>query len=181
MTLEHTTVEAFRLFLEWPYFDTIAVDAPPNEEFKDMCKRVGAQNKVLIDLWILADYVQFPKLQNLIMVILLTQYAKDPRKRRIGGLYSKVDDILINTDSESPLRRFCVDYFVWGIPLNFYLKNPKPTRSKKNHQLFSERGLELPGELLVDMMSVFAQRILDKGGVDPLRSLPNYHVPFPEN
>lgn len=93
VTLEHTNVEAFGLFLEWLYTTQIVIRSPePNESFSDMCKRKVGFNKALVDLWILADYLQIPKLQNLIIDKILENYG-DGARRRIPALFGKFNDI----------------------------------------------------------------------------------------
>ena len=66
--LKETNPDAFGFFVDWIYTGTIKV----NTEYLTLRDRDRATPKAVIELWILADYLQIPRLQNYSIEILIS-------------------------------------------------------------------------------------------------------------
>lgn len=121
-TLEDTDEETFRLLVQWFYtqrLDSLPSDDqfdPKSAEFED---KVDAQQTRLTGLWVLADKLLLPKLQNLAL------YAID--RTRIKTARSPThcfDRIWEGTATDSPLRRYMVDICARRLAVGWLAKVP---------------------------------------------------------
>jgi hypothetical protein len=96
---------AFRTIVECLYTHDISEDPEETPEERDAC--FGH----LLDVWVLADYLQMPSLQGTAMQRMDYQISQDKRVpikefQRIFGNYEK----------SSPVRRWMVQSCVWALP-----------------------------------------------------------------
>ena len=76
-TLDHTSVEAFILLMKYMYTGVLTFKyhdlgdlSSPCDSFSDETSRLvscTAQNLTLVELWVLADYLQIPRVCNLVV------------------------------------------------------------------------------------------------------------------
>ena len=110
--LEDTTEQAFRLLVQWLYSQKFEL---PLGEYKDngqiidpeVMRALMAEENSLAELWVLADKLCIPALQNL--VIDTIHMICSVRERVPASTYRYIYE---NTESGSPLRRLVVTYTV---------------------------------------------------------------------
>jgi hypothetical protein len=108
--------KAFELVVAWFYNGEVlevVEDATMNTEVEDSLPENDTTTapafETLVRLWLLADYLLLPKLQNEVITILC--------RRGLAGCKTEKEllpEICLKTQSWSPLRRYLVDMCVWG-------------------------------------------------------------------
>jgi len=120
-TIKHTTPDVFRLLIRWLYTQSLVgplwkVPRPlpkfenAEERIKAYEQQRGAVDQDFIDiirLWLLADYLLLPKLQNLAMDELCRLYNAFRCDITIGTLQFIWDE----TAEESPLRKYFAAWY----------------------------------------------------------------------
>ena len=184
-TLESTTPEAFRMFVKWLYSDRLGLQVHgslenynqllnsnwftefPEETFQDPNQkekhkdRCGRQDELLLELWILAEMLLMPRLQNYIVFVLLSI------QRKCGTLgptdYHSVYD---NTTAESPIRRLIIDRCIYSREAYESAKSPHRFPSEMLFDLLTALGktprrqMMVDGRYLVDDGSTKADRVV---------------------
>ncbi|KAF4630059.1 hypothetical protein G7Y89_g8080 [Cudoniella acicularis] len=116
-------LKAFGIFVQWLY-------SPKLEDISEE----ELDHKTLIRLWLLADWVMCPSLQNETLTLLDKVRVRTPSNRALpSSEYHKIYD---NTNEDSPLRRYVVDTRPPRMPIS----NPD----------------NYPHEMLVDVINRFA-------------------------
>ena len=105
--LESTTEDAFVLFSEWIYAQRIEDDGDGSR---------GVTGASLADLWILAEQLLIPRLQN--VAIDMTEHLAQTRNKLWLSHLQKVWD---NTSTDSPLRRFFIHHCAWSLDKNMFI------------------------------------------------------------
>ena len=104
LDLEDTSPNTFDIFLDWLYTQKVPSDLEKGENGPDVLRQ-------LVDLWLLADRLLIPKLQNEALVALeQTRIALHVRPK-----YS-FNHVYENTVEGSPLRRYMVQLGGSGFP-----------------------------------------------------------------
>lgn len=99
MNLDDTHIKVFGVFMNWLYTQQI-VDSKG--------RSLGCGS--LMNLWLLADRILIPTLQNQVVVEL-------DRARKAGGsLVAECGRVFANTHPDSPLRRYIID--TWNFTEN---------------------------------------------------------------
>jgi len=99
LDLEETQPETFGIFVNWLYTQNII-----NEEGD------SPSSSTCIRLWILADKILAPQLQNQALIHLEAARLSDEKSKRLGsGIFQYVWD---NTTKESPLRTYLVQVMI---------------------------------------------------------------------
>jgi len=149
--MEDTTSETFRIFVKWLYTQKLSSlhqrEHPKGirtlEELDPHELKCIEDTKSLLGLWVLAEKLLIPRLQNEIMDVLgrirVTCLAC------VSAFCFKLQYIYDNTTDESVLRRFVVDVIAWAEEGMDYRIDP---------------GL-FPKAFLLDLATVFS------AGVDP--------------
>lgn len=152
--LDHANIEAFGLFVNWLYKQSLPIVHGSSEN--------SAADKPswsgLVYLWILADYLQIPALQNLVIDEMLSKFSRLCEQIPVE-LYSEIYN---NTSSESALRKLLVDRCVWKgyADSDIYLNRAIPRDMLNN----ISRGLNF---------RLFSPGV---GTKSPLEDSSNYHV-----
>lgn len=139
--MEDTTDSAFRYFVQWIYrqkltLDTHKLDGVSTDGSDDDCDDEPvclAQEKALLELWVLAEKLLLPRLQNSVMDILCRmrwQCSFHPQ------LYRYTYE---HTAPGNPLRRMITEYETWNI-------------DKRNHNPHNDECY--PREMAIDMFSL---------------------------
>ncbi|KAE8444329.1 hypothetical protein EG329_000639 [Mollisiaceae sp. DMI_Dod_QoI] len=132
MKMEDTDPLVFGIFVNWLYTQTIYTEAGELPK----CS-------TLVNLWILADHVLVPRLQNHALVSL--DAARVSAKRIPARLFQRIYE---NTAPESPLRSYLIDYCVNTVreiatpesyPSQLLADIVNETRMQMKAQLKSER------------------------------------------
>ncbi|CZR58478.1 uncharacterized protein PAC_08370 [Phialocephala subalpina] len=134
MNLEDTNPLAFGIFVTWLYTQQICRDS------EDVMKNDITWYSILIDLWILADTVLVPRLQNKILEEIDIHRTATKRIPRL--LYHQIYN---GTSAESPLRLYLIDYCV---------NSPRETAEVDSH----------PPQLLVDIINETRSRVRAQPG-----------------
>lgn len=164
-TLEDTETEAFRMFTEYLYRDTITLqlhNANPEDnvalaEGETHASRCSQQDAHLVSLWLLGDRFLITKLQNqaidYMQRIFLSCGIMQP------GMFVKIYN---STQAGSPLRRLAVDQCCWG----------------KQSDYISENSNCIPSEMFVDIAMTYRNSappfVCDKNRARI--SISDYHV-----
>lgn len=150
--LEHTTPEAFGLFVQWIYTKNISQKSssdPPKSDDSILAA------KDLVELWILSDYLAIPELQNKTIAMLLRAWSM----RGVPIRYCI--NVYQSTAVGSPLRQLVVDLFAWTIrPGYFYM--------------FKKYQNEFPHEMLFDIVEAFYKK--PSLSESPVKDPSNYYV-----
>jgi hypothetical protein len=103
--------------------------------------RCDKENISRIELWVLAEKLLIPQLQNEAMTLLqrVGRTCIDPFEIHVKYIYQ-------NTAENSPLRRFVVNMIAWTAPSSEYKKYP---------HLY-------PPEFLLDLVTVFSATVPSK-------------------
>lgn len=156
--LEHTTAEVSGLCMEWIMTQQIQDTHITKELPMSYLERIAEeklQPRDLIKLWILADYLRIPDLQNKTIDILA---AKLVRLNVVSAAYYNL--VYKPTLPGSMLREFHVDSWCWvGIALNL-----------------QEHEASMPREIVVNIAVVLQSRIMDPTKPNPLLNSKIYHV-----
>ncbi|KAH8602937.1 hypothetical protein B0O99DRAFT_588004 [Bisporella sp. PMI_857] len=121
--LHHTSVEAFRYLSQYLYSGNInfATHNPDHthhwasaceEERKAHEKICCDQDQHLFKLWVLADELIIPHVQNIAVEQILRVFSE------CGWETSEIEYVYKNTAADSPLRHLCVQMAAWDLPSN---------------------------------------------------------------
>jgi hypothetical protein len=100
--LEDTTEDVVRLLVHWLY--TRKLDIHQLDELKDLGDIAKKEEKSLAKLWVLADDLDIPKLQNDIICLM------EELRVHTGWIpTSTIPFVWENTQTTSPLRRYLLD------------------------------------------------------------------------
>lgn len=108
--------EVIRCFIEWIYSQQVSGAYSATD---DRHIQFSEATLVLSKLWVLADSILVPKLQNYVIHEL----------KRVCDSFQRIptnslEYIYLMTNSESPLRRWCFQWCVRRTPSNRYVKFP---------------------------------------------------------
>jgi hypothetical protein len=103
--LEDTTEAAFHLFSEWVYTQNIYWDGESKDE---------PSGYSLPQVWVLAEKLLVPKLQNRVMDLI-----EEVRKKR-GTVALTISWVYANTTCGSPLRRIYTHQWAWNVQSKNY-------------------------------------------------------------
>lgn len=92
--LENTDSETFSLFVEWIYTQRLELDSGDSNR---------VTNKILVQLWVLAEKLDVARLQNRVIDLLYKIYKRDAAISTVNLRY-----VYDNTKEGSALRRFFV-------------------------------------------------------------------------
>jgi hypothetical protein len=157
-TLETTNAKIFGLLVEWLYTGTIKdklIRGMDLDQGKTRNRREPTFSG-LVDLLLLAQYLQIPKLQNQAVEVFLTKWQ---RKDMLGDTFEH--NVYENTNIGSPLRALICDAYVWS---------SLTPQSLKAHQ---DR---FPKEMLFDLFLYERTRWMEGHLEDPLEYRPKYFV-----
>lgn len=139
-TLFDTDPEIFNRFVQWLYsknfasniLDSATKELHPN---LDMQKKFDAETLKLLQLWVLADKLLAPRLQNVVTEEIYVYWRK-------SYAYAKstvwIPYVYANTLEDSPLRRFAVRHAVYLIDSAVFKQHP----SHFSHEMLLELGTE---------------------------------------
>lgn len=172
--LDDTTPRAFRLLTQWIYLQKLTisqlqggVENWKQEEFsKDERRAIVQEFMALVELWVLADKLRIPHLQNLVIDTIhaieeKTLFAPSPLSLQY---------IYDNTAPGSQLRRFAVEVSISSL-------QPKDFINKRVAKY-------IPHQMLLDFAAHAAQRLNELETMHkcdfPPYDLSAYHVPIDE-
>jgi hypothetical protein len=158
IVLENTLPELLGLFVHWMYTQDI-----PTTICDDMSLPVakGDEQELpsmvhLFELWLLADYLQVPELQNKVL---------DTIRRRIARIrYYQLPALRIpfeKTLQGSVVRKFVIDLLCWS--------------SKPAKNLFDRRAM-IPSEMFIELFVAERNRRMALNPKNPLEDMSNYYV-----
>lgn len=142
--------------MEWLYTQQVRDLRCKDVSIEDGSKRQVKDTPTmdqLVSLWILADYLQCPNLQNQAIDLII---LKDSRRMAFNS--SCIMPVYENTLPGSPLRKVFVDICFWHGPEKSW---------------FRSHSEDFPKELLVDLVVLNAGDRF--GGLNPLLKKSNYH------
>jgi hypothetical protein len=157
-TLADTDPKIFGLVVHWLYFQKIDEEICEDKSLTNKQKFVKHQPSIhgLVDLWLLADYLGIPGVQNAAIDMI------SARVERFSLM--DIDNVLKvyrRTNPGSLLRKFYVDIFCWRpIVDNYYLEHS---------HLF-------PKEMLIDLIIADQQRLRGQSERDSFKNMDNYHI-----
>jgi hypothetical protein len=142
-TMDDTTVEAFRMFVQWIYSQkfnvsvhngdtSLALQQLQNDSsnHRSTCKK---ETSNLLQLWVLAEKLMVSPLQDVVM-----NQFNIIRQTCAGAFGIQLNYIYANTSEESLLRHFAVQIVAWSPQMDY----------KKLAVLY-------PKEFLLDLVTVF--------------------------
>ncbi|KAL2072742.1 hypothetical protein VTL71DRAFT_12085 [Oculimacula yallundae] len=133
--LESVTEDTFALFTEWIYSQKLERTSPSCDKTTMNTQEradIAAESASLVALWILADMLLIPRLQNQTIDIIA----------KIGREVVTIQDIIdayANTAIDSPLRKLFVSQLAWVSP-------------ESSELVFSTHGLLLPKQFVLDVV-----------------------------
>jgi hypothetical protein len=108
--IDDTTAKAFRLLVQWVYSQSIITDADKDDETRTILEKETPEWRQkewrsLLELWMLADKFNLPRLQNLAMdkLILHQDMSED-----VGCLARHFTFVWYNTVWDTPLQWLCL-------------------------------------------------------------------------
>jgi hypothetical protein len=114
--LEDTTANAFRHLVQWFYSKSMNFEShfenhvPRNSadwnSHQAPCRK---KSRTLVDLWILADKLLIPEVQNLVIEEIIAAY----RTGCLGSIAYQVNHVYENTEPGTALRRVIATLFSW--------------------------------------------------------------------
>lgn len=134
--LEENTVDAVRFLVQWLYSQSIDVDQLESKELTP--SEITNEDHSLAELWVLADKLLLPRLQNLCI-----QMIEGVRKQIDVVATPTLKYIWENTASDSPLRRLMLDQCLGLTPRTFTLNSneyPQEMLIQLVELLLSEEG-----------------------------------------
>ncbi|CZR51148.1 uncharacterized protein PAC_01023 [Phialocephala subalpina] len=153
--LEDVGQKTVRLLIHWMYHQELDVG-------KTTSQTKSLTDKMLIELWVLADKLLIPPLQNSIV-----QELERQRKRFKATSTSCINYVYEKTAPGSPLRRLFVSWCAWNV-----------ARSR-----FEDRPEHFPKEMLLDLVQLLAQRVptSTKEALAKERDMKEFEVPLGED
>jgi hypothetical protein len=172
--LDDTTPRAFRLLTQWIYLQKLTMSQlkggvenwNPEESSKDERRAIAHEFMTLVELWVLADKLRIPRLQNLVIDTIhaieeKTLFAPSPLSLRY---------IYENTAPGSQLRLFAVEISISGL-------QPKDFIDKRVAK-------DMPHQMLLDFAAHTSQKLEELETMHKCNSPPHdlsaYHVPVDE-
>lgn len=151
VVLDDVDAEVFGLFVQWLYTQDIM--DPDSSTTGETIKKQMPSTTHLIELWLLAEYLQVPKLQNYVLkVIKEREKPLDLQNESFHILYER-------TESGSILRKFFVDLLCW---------------SSMSGQTVLKMQHAIPSEMILDMLVLERDRRVNNIKRDPLENMSNY-------
>jgi hypothetical protein len=145
--LEDTAATAFTLFVQWLYTRKIE-EVTKSEHF------IGEYFHALTRLWVLADKLLIPCLQNQ-AIDAIDEWRKAHNMIAVHDFKYAYQ----NTSDDSPLRRLFVQHCVWNL----------------TSETFKLPEYKFPEEMLRDLCTCFREVVLAKGGI-VARNMADFHV-----
>ncbi|KAH7417490.1 hypothetical protein BKA64DRAFT_636848 [Cadophora sp. MPI-SDFR-AT-0126] len=138
---EDSSVEAVRLLVHWFYTQMLDIIDPTelvDEHVEGVIERALNQDMALIKLWVLAEKLLIPRLQNFVI----------DEMERCGKIICRVPvqcfkEAYEKTSPGSPLRRFLVDDCGWYLVPEWY----------------SKESNAFPSEMLIDLVTKLADTV----------------------
>ena len=125
--MDDTKPDTFRVFVQWLYSQKLThihyeeyYDPDIDDENGQIhAAKCSAETKSRIELWVLAEKLLVPRLQNEVMDLLglVSKTCTTPFEVRISYIYQ-------NTTDNSPLRLFVVNLIAWTAPSSEYKRYP---------------------------------------------------------
>lgn len=140
--IEDTNPDTFRIFVQWLYSQKLThihYDEHWELEVDDVHNIDCTKGTISrIELWVLAEKLLIPQLQNEVMRLLrlVGRTCVHPFERHVNYIYQ-------NTADNSVLRRFVVNLIAWAAPSSEYKQYP---------HLY-------PHEFLLDLVTVFSAAV----------------------
>jgi hypothetical protein len=134
--LDDTTVTAFRLLVQWLYFKKLEIVQLKNDWVKNIATQT-TENNSLAELWVLADKLGIPQLQNVAIETMHQIYTKVQLIPTNTAQY-----IYNNTNPTSALRRYIVELCAISLSPKSFSNNPD----------------RFPHEMLIDMVTFYSTR-----------------------
>jgi hypothetical protein len=144
--------EVVRLLVEWIYTQTLNI-RQPDEKLDDAASM--EEDLLLAKLWVLADKLLLPQLQNQVLDR-VQEICEAAGRMPIGCLHY----VYNNTPPGSLLRRWCVYECVSWLDENWLADHPD----------------QFPHEILIDLI-VFSRRFVNS----PIVLLADFYVKIPDN
>ena len=120
--MEDTSPDTFRVFVQWLYSQKLTHihrEEGFNIYSEDHGARCEKETISRIELWVLAEKLLIPQLQNEAMTLL-----RSVGRTCIEPFEMWVDYIYYKTAKDSPLRRFVVNLIAWSAPSSEYKEYP---------------------------------------------------------
>jgi hypothetical protein len=153
--LDDTTVRAFRLLVQWLYFKKLEIAQLKNDWVKNIVMQ-ATENNSLAELWVLADKLGIPQLQNVAIETMHQIYSK---VLQIPVYTSKY--IYNNTSPTSALRRYIVELCAVSLRATS----------------FSESQAQFPHEMLIDITTFYSSYWHDNKSKKCFINPVDYRVP----
>ncbi|XMA14322.1 hypothetical protein WAI453_007113 [Rhynchosporium graminicola] len=137
--IDDTTERAFKLFMQWLYSKsfTLVQDRVTYEMSESQEAAAKSENHSLVELWVLADMLLMPSLQNAIIDVMMKIYYQDADFPAYICEY-----VYQHTEKDSALRRLLVK---------------QCTLFGEDAETLEKLAIQLPKEMLVD---VYVSQIL---------------------
>jgi hypothetical protein len=157
--LQETTERAVRLLVPWFYTQKLDTFVPKEtkEAVSDERKAESSQDAALVELWVLAEKLLIPTLQNMVAreILECSRHAHEIQAGILHYVYEK-------TGRGSLLRRLIVDMCFRNLGTNIYQKYPE----------------RFPQEMLIELVTVFSMKIPVKAriSIKPMKKFSRYEV-----
>jgi len=141
--LEDTTSRAFKLLVQWLYFEKLRLQQFDGD--LDPCRVSGiAEDKALVEVWVLADKLCMPRLQNEALK------AFDAiREKTCMASIQCLSYAYHSTPSGSLLRKYCV----------------QDVYQRYSSGLIKQASEDIPRDLLIDLATLHAEESEDAGDI----------------
>ncbi|KFY71686.1 hypothetical protein V499_08133 [Pseudogymnoascus sp. VKM F-103] len=158
VVLKETSAMAFGMMIEWLYAGKISEELCTDSDLSIADKMVKDKPTFsqLLDVWILADYLIAPQLQNFVIDTMTSRIMK----RRLPPVKDFVY-FYEHTQSGSPMRKFLVDLCIW--------------RYGEKAPLYRTDVAFMPREMAGDIMMMLAMRA-ERSTRGPAFAARNYYV-----
>ncbi|KAL2068338.1 hypothetical protein VTL71DRAFT_16436 [Oculimacula yallundae] len=158
--LQDISPDAFRMLVNWFYTQNLVIhkhsDAP-DEDFAEVERLVSEQDMNLIQIWLIADRLLIPRLQNIIANDISSTWSIFRFTNSVPWMAYAYE----HTNPDSPLRHLVVDCCIYKI----------------KDVVSAEHQDEMPRELLLDIFRQVALTVVQVPPIDPARinvSVPSY-------
>jgi len=156
--LESTQPEVFGLLVEWLYTQDIPEThcTDENIEEHDRNEQELPSTAHLVNLWLLAEYLQIPKLQNKALNVLRERVLRN------SAFHSSLFHLVYEkTMDDSVLRKFFVDMMCW---------------SDFSADLIVQSVSKIQPQMIVELFTAERKRWMEKIFISPLYDMSNYLV-----
>jgi hypothetical protein len=175
--LEVAAPGAFQLLVQWLYTKRIQswltdaeIDSLPEDAdgfiifSKDDCVKLGRYSMRLVNLWITADYLQMPRLQNLAV-----DGLENLRVQWDTIGCNPLNYLCENVPSEAPLRQLIFEHCLLFLPPSVYLRHP--------HLFLKQMLVDLVIDLKLEYQSNGSQLPQPDPFTDRAEFIKRFHVP----